>query len=244
MTDLELGDLYEAAALATINERFAPAYLHDVRGTMQALFSAMELLLRSAQTGADRARVEKACDLAKRAIANHEKSTMDVFRLLTLERDDTVNVDLNRMIQEVAHILRNDAAVRGVKISVTTTTDLVVAAEKGKLHTLLLGLLAAGIDSLPAGSELQVSTTRRAGEAIVAIDAGAAYADFMCTNERSQRSPTALRAHELTFLFAERFLTGNGGCLTLDHANAERPTLSLHYPSVSLAQVRESATEK
>ena len=41
---LSLTDLYEAAARAAINERCAPAYLHDVRGSLQALFGALELL--------------------------------------------------------------------------------------------------------------------------------------------------------------------------------------------------------
>jgi len=48
---LSLTDLYEAAARATINERCAPAYLHDFRGSLQALFGALELLGRSARAG-------------------------------------------------------------------------------------------------------------------------------------------------------------------------------------------------
>lgn len=51
MNELGLTDLYEAAARATINERCAPAYLHDVRGSLQALLGALELLGRSARAG-------------------------------------------------------------------------------------------------------------------------------------------------------------------------------------------------
>ncbi len=66
MNELTLPDLYEVAARASINERCAHSYLHDVRGTMHALFSAVELLGRSAQgAGGNQERIHKACDLAR-----------------------------------------------------------------------------------------------------------------------------------------------------------------------------------
>ena len=239
-----MGDIYEAAAQANINERFAPTYLHDVRGTMQALFSAVELLLRSAQSGADPTRVEKASELAKRAMAHHERATTDIVQLLTLERNELVDIDLNRLVQDVAHFLRNAAAVKGVKISVAPNAELVVTAERGKLRTLLVGLFAAGIDSMAAGEELHVSTLREEGDAVVAIGSDAGFAAFASSRATSQRAEARIRANDLTFLFAERFLTDHGGDLTLEHVDAKRRTLKLRYPCASFAQARASATEK
>ena len=195
-----MGDIYEAAARANINERFAPTSLHDVRGTMQALFSALQLLLRSAQSGADPLRVEKACDLAKRAMAHHEKSTTEVLQLLTLERTEAVNIDLNRLVLDVAHFLRNEAAVKGVKLSVAPSADLAITVERGKLHTLLVGLLAAGIDTLAAGEELHVSTLREDGDAVVAISSDAGFADFL-SNEDSWETTTGLDSSQRSHVF-------------------------------------------
>jgi len=73
---LSLTDLYEAAARATINERCAPAYLHDVRGSLQALFGALELLGRSARAGGgDLARVEKALPGGRSAATKNRQLT-------------------------------------------------------------------------------------------------------------------------------------------------------------------------
>jgi hypothetical protein len=239
-----MGDIYEVAARAYINERFAHTYLHDVRGTMQAVFSSIELLLRSAQSGADPLRVERAGDLAKRAIAHHEKSTIEVLKLLTLDRTEVVDIDLNRLVLEVAHFLRNEAAVKGVKITVTSAAEVGVAAEKGKLQTLLIGLLAASFDAMLVGEELQVSTLRKDDYAVVTIGSGAGFEDFLQNKNSRERPQTSFRANDLTFLFAERYLNENGGRLTLDQDGAQRSRLNFHYPCTSFAQARASATEK
>jgi signal transduction histidine kinase len=153
-----LSDLYEVAARATINERCATAYLHDIRGSMQALFSAMELLGRSARkSGSNLDRVEKACALAQRAISFHEKSTLDVLHMLTLQDAESATVDVSALMNDVVHFLRNEAANKEVTVSLHSTATLSVAAERARLQTLLVGLVADAIDATPAGTELRIT---------------------------------------------------------------------------------------
>src|SRR5882762_5714526 len=171
VNDLGLTDLYEAAARATINERCAPAYLHDVRGSLQALFGALELLGRSARAGGgDLARVEKACDLARRAISRHEKSTIDTLQVLTSQQTMATAVEIGALTRDVVHFLRNDAGNRAIRITVAANSeDVYVWADRAKLQTVLAGLLTAAIDEAPAGGELPVTIDHVRDEAAVSI---------------------------------------------------------------------------
>jgi hypothetical protein len=176
LSDFESADVVAAAARASIHRRFAASYVHDVRGTMQALFSAIELLGRSAQS-ANAARVEKAYELARRAMSNHEKSTIDVLSSLAQESSEAAATDLGALVVETAHFLRNDAATKGVKL-IGTPAEVFVTAPRAELRTLLVGLMAAAIDATASGGELRVSAAREGDAAVLTIDSSAGYAEF------------------------------------------------------------------
>ncbi len=230
MKELELPDLFTAAARAAINERCAAAYLHDVRGSMQALFSAFELLSRSAKSGTDPARTEKACELARRAISQHEKSTMSVLELLTLEQAEATVVNVESLLHEVAHFLRHDTAAKAVKIMVCGAADLHVSAERAKLQTLLVGLMMEAIEETPAGAELAVSAEPVGDEVSISIGSAAAYRSVRELEALDLRAPVRLRPRDLTLLFARQFLTANRGRVEIDSAAGPRGTLTLYYP--------------
>ena len=222
MNSRNLSDLYEVAARATINERCATAYLHDIRGSMQALFSALELLGRSARKGgSDLDRVEKACALAKRAIDFHEKSTLNALHILTLQDAESATLDVGALMNDVVHFLRNNAANKGVTVSLLGTAPLSVAAERARLQTLLVGLVADAIDATPGGTELPITVSREASFVVICIGSNAGYPVDNSTEDLS---------HELTLHFARQFLSTNGGRLEIDAAAPPRGSLRLYYP--------------
>ena len=227
-----LPDLYEAAARAFINQRCAPAHLHDIRGSMQALFSALELLGRSAKSGTDNPeRVEKACELAKRAISNHEKSTLGVVQALTLQHTEAVAIDLFRLASEVVHFLRNEAAGREVTLKVIGT-EVSISAERARLQTLLVGLLMAAIDAVPPGASLLLCVESADGEALVSVDSDAGYEEISPIDPMRPDRNGPLLPKDLTLLFARQFLAANGGRLEIHGASAAMPrgVLRLRYP--------------
>ena len=231
MNDLGLTDLYEAAARATINERCAPAYLHDVRGSLQALFGAFELLGRSARAGGgDLARVEKACDLARRAISRHEKSMTDALQVLTSQQSTANAVDVGTLAREVAHFLRNDAANKSVRITVASPEELNVWADRARLQMLLAGLLTAAIDETRAGGEVPVTIDRVGDDVAVSIGSHAGYDDIHAVPDLSQRPSPRFQPKELTLLFAREFLAAGGGRLTLDNGVQPQGSLTMYYP--------------
>lgn len=232
VNELALPDLFSVAARASINERCAPAFQHDVRGTMQALFSAFELLGRSAKMGgANPLRVEMACDLARRAITQHEKSTLDVLQLLTMQRHAAINVDLGALVSEVAHFLRNDAATKSVTLAVSTSPELNVCVERAQLQSLLVGLMTAAIDATPHGAELPVSTRRDGGDVLISIGCRTAFCAARNVNTLLEQPLGPLQPGELTLLFAKQFLAGNGGRLEIDCAESVPGSIRVYYPA-------------
>jgi signal transduction histidine kinase len=230
---LSLTDLYEVAARATINERCAPAYLHDVRGSLQALFGALELLGRSARAGGgDLARVEKACDLARRAISRHEKSTIDTLQVLTSQQSMAAAVEVGALTREVGRILRNDAGNKAIRITVASSKDLYVWADRAKLQTLLAGLLTAAIDETRVGGELPVSIDCVGDDVVVSIGSHAGYDVVHAAPDLSRSPSVRFQPKELTLLFAREFLSANGGRLTVDNGVQPQGSVTMYYPAL------------
>jgi len=231
VNELRLPDLYEAAARATINERCAPAYLHDIRGSMQALFSALELLGRSARSGSvNPERVERACELARRAISHHEKATLEALQILTLQHVDAAAVDVLSLATEVVHFLRNDAATQDVLLNVTGTPGVSISAERARLQTVLVGLLTAAIDETPPGASLLLCIDRVGDNAIISLDSDAGYKEVSEKADLWNCPHSRLRTKELTLLFARQFLAANGGRLEINAAALPRGAMRVYYP--------------
>lgn len=226
-----LSDLYEVAARASINERCATAYMHDIRGSMQALFSALELLGRSARkSSTDLDRVEKACALAQRAINFHEKSTLEALHILTLQDVECAEVDVAALMYDVVHFLRNAAANKEVVVSLGGTAALPIAAQRARLQTLMVGMVADAIDSTPAGMELPIVVGSDGRFAIVSIGTNAGYTAKDSTGYLGGAPDLQLLPHDLTLHFARQFLSNNGGRLEIDTAPPPRGSLRLYYP--------------
>ncbi len=230
MEELELYEVYEAAARALINRRCATAYLHDIRGTMQALFSAVELLGRSARSSSgDAARIDKACALAKRAIGNHERATLEALQALTLQSTDDSQTDLGALVKEVVHFLRNEAAIKGIAPTVAADDAMHILAPRAELQTMLVGLVSAAIDATPAGQPLHVGAARSGTDAVITVDSDAGYPGDEDPQSILHQTRATLRPRELTRLFAARFLGAHGGRLEIDAA-PPRGALRVVYP--------------
>lgn len=226
-----LSDIYEVAARATINERCATAYMHDVRGSMQAIFSALEFLGRSARKGTtDLDRVEKACALAQRAIHFHEKSTLEAFHILTLQDAEHAEVDAAALMNDVMHFLRNEAANKEVVLTLSGAAARPIVAERARLQTLLVGLVADAIDTTPSGMELPIVVDSEASFAVVSIGSNAGYTISDQTRSLGGAPDQLLSPHELTLHFARQFLSNNGGRLEIHAAQAPQGSLRLYYP--------------
>src|ERR1700737_5570393 len=89
----QAGDVLDAAVQTLINERCHRAYIHDMRGGLQAVYSSLEVLARSAKHGTpNTVLIENASSIAKRAMANHEQALVDIVNQGT-RRDGAPRAD-------------------------------------------------------------------------------------------------------------------------------------------------------
>jgi hypothetical protein len=106
----QIGDVFDAALQALVNDRCRSAYVHDMRGGLQAVYSSFELLVRSAKQGSvSETLIDNAFALAKRAIASNERIMLEIVNQLTVSEDEPVVIDVVNLIEEVQRFSRNDA---------------------------------------------------------------------------------------------------------------------------------------
>ena len=95
-----------------VNGRCRRAYLHDLRGGLQAISGAFELLARLARTGrSDPALVDRASAIARSALANHEGAIVEMLKQVVPAEEPTGTVDFGELIDETLQFLRNDIAL-------------------------------------------------------------------------------------------------------------------------------------
>ena len=163
-------DVLAAAVQTLINDRCRQAYIHDMRGGLQAIYTSFEALARSAKNGAQNAAlIDSASSMAKRAMAHHEQALVDIVNQVTGTEGAAEVVDLGRLLQEAQQFLRNDALSRGISLRSSAQENVLVLAQRNKLRSLVLGLHAVGIDALPAGAELHVELSLEGSFALLEL---------------------------------------------------------------------------
>jgi len=171
-----MDDVLDAAVHSLINARCRQAYLHDLRGGLQAVFSSVELLSRAAKRGdADAARLDHITGLAKRAMVNQEQSLLNIVNQITFTPEAASAFDLAQLLREVQQFLRNDAAQKGVGLEIDARLELTVSAPRTPLRSLLAGLIALSIDALPADALLQIDLTQLGNAAVLELRCGRTF---------------------------------------------------------------------
>jgi signal transduction histidine kinase len=162
--------LTDAAARTLIAERCQRAYLHEIRGGLQALSGAFELLARLAKSGnGDAAVVDRATTIAKRALTHHEHAMLDLVKQITAAHDHEERIELGALVDDVLRFLRNDFAGRQIQARLERSEELFVEVVRNQLRFMLLGLIAGRLDACPSGGQLSIRLARRDGSAVLEI---------------------------------------------------------------------------
>jgi len=219
-------ELLEAAALCVINRRCREAYLHDVRGGLHALYSALELLARSAQIrDGDGTMAERATAIARRAMSNYEPLVLNTVESLTAGHDaeGLSDVDLGALTQEVSRFLRADIANKRLDVRLDIETDVRVRARRETARSWLLGLLLTSVDGSPPDQPLTVSLRREAGLARLVIAAAAPAA------------APGDRPDALILAMAARWADSHGGRVEFAPAGVAGEEIRVYYPLIVTA---------
>ena len=226
-----MNDVLDAAVQTLINDRCRRAYIHDVRGGLQAIYTSFEALTRSAKNGAQNtALIEGASSLAKRAIANHEQGLIDIVNQVTGHDVATESVDLGRLIQEAQQFLRNDALSGGISLRLSGAQNVAVLAQRNRLRSLILGLLAVGIDGLTAGAELHVELLLEGPFAVLELHSELVYGAFRDPVDLLCREPVGLEPQQLVLDYARRWIAARGGRVEIHSPIGGQTGLRIYYP--------------
>jgi hypothetical protein len=205
--------------------------MHDMRGGLQAIYTSVEALARSAKSGTPNAAlIDNASSIAKRAMQHHEQVVVDIVNQVTGPADAPGVVNLATLVKQAQQFLRNEALGKGITLRLSGCEDLLVFSRRNKLRSLILGLLALGIDALPAGADLHVELSREDGYALLALRSELTYkaireAEYLLCHEAVD-----LRPQELVLGFARRWIMANGGRVEIHSPAGTQTGLRIYYP--------------
>ncbi len=230
----QIDDVFDAALLTWINDRCRHAYVHDIRGRLQAVYSSFELLARSAKQGpVDGTLIENASALAKRALASHERVVFEIVNQLTVPEHEPAVVNVANLIDEIQQFLRNDTASREVRIAVNGDKNVRVSAAVNKLRTLLLALFALSIDALPPGAELQIHISRVREDACVELRSELSFGKIPSAAALLRDQAGVVQPRDLILASAQRWLQKHGGGIVVDRGATLHNVLRIYHPLIA-----------
>jgi signal transduction histidine kinase len=231
MTTWQVDDVLDAAVHTLVNERCRRAYMHDMRGGLQAVYTSLEILARSARNELkDKALVDKASAMVKRAMAQHELALTDMFNQLAGPDDAVEIVDLPQMLQQAQHFLRNEALSRGVALRLSCNETVLLHTQRNKLRSLMLGLLGLAIDALPSGAELHIELSRSDSHALLELCSEVNYGVIREPEDLLCRPPANLKPQELVLAFTRHWILARGGRVEIDAGGGVQNILRIYYP--------------
>jgi hypothetical protein len=220
-----------------VGERYRQSYLHDVRGGLQALNSAVELLIRAASApGENAALAEKASALARRAVQRQEKSLVDLVNQLTLQSEMATTLNVGEMVDDVMRFIRNDSASKSITFRAESAADVFVLAQAHKFRMLILGLSLALTDGLAPGTVVDVAVARAGSSASVEFRSVMPCSSVPTPENLSQADNSSTSLFELIVALTGRWTALNGGRIDLSTEPHLPTALRIYYPLASSEQ--------
>lgn len=223
-------DLLEAAAYALISERCRSSYLHDIRGGLQALHGAVELLVRAAKIPGNSAVADKAAGLARSAMLNHEKSLIELMDQITPRQESATAVNVGEMVGDVLRFVRNDAAGKSISLRLQAAEELHVLAEAHKFRMLVLGLSITLTDGLAAGAVVDVKVTRSRANAVIEFSSIIPCNSIPRPEELWHSAPVPPSPSDLLLSLTQVWAFANGGSVELSADSQASNAMRLYYP--------------
>jgi hypothetical protein len=232
MTTWQVDDILDGAVQTLINERCRRAYIHDMRGSLQAIYTSFEVLARSARNDLQNniTLIDRASSMAKRAVERHEQALTDIVDQVTGPDGAAEVVNMQELMQQALQFLRNDAHAQGITLRLSGSDDVLVLTQRNKLRSLVLGLLALGIDALPSGAELHVDLSRSESFSLLELRSEVTYGAIREAQELLCRDRINLQPQELVLAYVRHWITAKGGRVELPSPVVAQSGLRIYYP--------------
>lgn len=231
MTPISTIEILEAAAYALVGERCRESYLHDLRGGVQGIQSAVELLARVAATsGESPGMVEKASALARRAVQNQEKSLAELVNQLVPFKEPAGTVNVTDLMAEALRFLRNEAAAKPVTFNLQAEGAPAVAGHPHKFRLLVIGLCAGIIDAAFPGARVDVKVARVKSDAMIEFRGALPRSAVQSPEDLLRPGGMLSCSYGLLLGLTQRWVSCNGGRLEAPAESDLPSTLRIYYP--------------
>ncbi len=228
MKNLSAGDMLEAAAYALVGERWRDSYIHDLRGALQALHSAIELLARAAKNPGDNvALAEKASALARRTVAGYENSMIDLLDQVVPTVAAPARVNVGDLLGAILRFIRNEAAKNSITFALEPGSDIFVTTQVGKCRLLLLGLSAAMIDGLDTGAIVDVTVRLQDSHAVIELQSAMPLVELRDADTLWRAGAST---YEILLCLTHKWACANGGRIEVSATTESNSTLRIFYP--------------
>jgi hypothetical protein len=228
MNGVNSTQILDAAAYALVTERCRQAYIHDIRGGLQALTAAIELLALSAKAPDNPVLLEKAHAIARRAMATHEQSLLELMQRVAPNDEPATRVNIGEVVNDALRILRNDALVKSISFTSALSPDLFISAQAHRCHLLILGLNAMAIDALPKGSSIDVTLVSTGSHALLEFNSALRYSRIPNPADFGPGRPS-MPPYELLLALTSQWVGLNEGRIELEDGGLSN-TLRIYYP--------------
>lgn len=150
-------ELQELALRAIVARRCQRAYLHDLRGGLQAISSSVELLTRVANTTPlNSDLLAKSTTFFKRASVEHERTLGRSLDDICGSSEERAILELCGLLGEVVRFLQNDALSKDVRFDLSVDEAVSVLAKRSNVRLVVLSLLTQGMDQSAPGTTIAV----------------------------------------------------------------------------------------
>jgi len=211
-------------------EQFRATHLHDMRGGLQAIRNSLELMTRASKASGDgTAAVDRATELAKRALAGHERTLETVLDHLVLIDEEPTSVDVAALLAEVLAFLQNAIVSKGLSPAVPQTGRIRAIGEPRKLRLCMLALISNAIDYLPAGSALNVGLYSDTEEFFLEIPGGQLYETVNLSDEATSL-PGTIEQRELSLRVCRQIVSAQGGRIVFRSDESTDGILQICHP--------------
>lgn len=226
-TDAVDGLMLENHARALLAQRYRGIYLHDLRGGLHAMQSAIEVLVRAATTSRDKtALADRTVELARRAVASHGnviEATVD--RLIPSAKDRPPGAPVG-IVRDTLHFLHVEFSSRDIAVDFAPGEDFLVPAPASRLGLIVLGMLSDVLDESAQGGQLHISVHRSDGWGIIDVT----------VTPRAERAATDMQGHsnstsgQFTPSVARRLAAMDGGQVDARSSATGESRRRLRYP--------------
>jgi signal transduction histidine kinase len=222
-------DVLDAAAWGLVGQRCRQSYLHDLRGGLQGLQTSIELLMRAANNpGGNAALAAKASDLARRAMANHEKLLIEFVNHVTPQSETPSVINVSELMSEVVRFIGSDAAKKSITFRLQSADEVRVCAEAHRFRLLILGLASTLTDVLAPGAVVDIAVTRSDANALIEFTSSLPSHSIL---DPEQVWQTPASSFEVLLAISRRWLASNQGRLELSACGHLPGALRIYYPT-------------